>query len=41
MKVLKIMAIDLQRKNSLLDFAYDENGDFIVMIEMEMEGLRK
>ncbi|MDL2124449.1 MAG: hypothetical protein LWX51_15550, partial [Deltaproteobacteria bacterium] len=40
MKVRKIMAIDLQRKNSLLDFAYDEDGKFVVMLRMEMEGLR-
>ena len=37
---LKIL-IDLQRKDSSLDFAYDDNGDFVVMIGMEMEGLCK
>ena len=41
MKVRKIMAIDLQRKDSLLDFIYDEDGKFAVMLGMEMEGLRK
>ncbi len=40
-KIRKIMAIDLQRRDSSLDFAYDENGMFVVMLEMEMEGLRK
>ena len=41
MKVRKIMAIDLQRKDSLLDFKYDEDGNFVVMLGMEMEGLCK
>lgn len=41
MKVRKIMAIDLQRKDSLLDFMYDKDGKFTVMLGMEMEGLRK
>jgi hypothetical protein len=41
MKVRKIMAIDLQRKDSLLDFTYDDDGNFVVMLEMEMEGLCK
>jgi hypothetical protein len=41
MKVRKIMAIDLQRKDSLLDFTYDEDGKFVVMLRMEMEGLGK
>jgi hypothetical protein len=40
-KVQKIMRIDLQRKNSMLDFAYDEDGKFVVTLGMEMEGLEK
>jgi hypothetical protein len=41
MKVHKIMAIDLQRKDFILDFSYDEDDRFAVMVAMEMEGLRK
>jgi hypothetical protein len=40
-KVQKIMRIDLQRNDSMLDFAYDEDSKFVVTLRMEMEGLRK
>lgn len=39
-KVRKIMIIDLQRKDSSIDFSYDEDS-FVVMIRMEREGLGK
>jgi len=40
-KVQKIITIDLQRKDSLLDFSYDEDEKFVVTIRMEMKGLKK
>ncbi len=39
MKVRKLMAIDLQRKDSSLDFFYDNEENFVVKLSMEIEEL--
>ncbi len=39
LKVRKIMDVDLQRKNSSIDFNYDKENKFVVKINMESKGL--
>jgi hypothetical protein len=40
LKVRKIMAVDLYRAQSALQFSYDAQGQFVVTLGMELEGLQ-